>query len=76
MIIWTMLLPQRRVRIISSTRLRSELRRGPVKFKVLVQIANDGDVVDDATVHWPEDRNAVLELGTIVLTAPVAGYGA
>lgn len=45
--------------------------KGPVKFKIMVQIANDGDVVDDATVHWPEDRK-VLELGTLTLTAPVA----
>jgi catalase len=37
----------------------------------MVQIANDGDVVDDATIHWPEDRK-VLELGTLTLTAPVA----
>lgn len=46
--------------------------KGPVKYKVLVQLANDGDVVDDATIHWPEDRT-LLELGTISLTAPVAG---
>jgi catalase len=45
--------------------------KGPVKFKIMVQIANDGDVVDDATVHWPEDRK-VLELGTVALTALVA----
>jgi catalase len=45
--------------------------KGPVKFKVMVQIANDGDVVDDATNYWPEDRK-VLELGTLTLTAPVA----
>ena len=45
--------------------------KGPVKFKIRVQIANDGDVVDDATVNWPEDRK-VLELGTLTLTAPVA----
>jgi catalase len=43
----------------------------PVRFKVLVQIASDGDVVDDATNHWPEDRK-VLELGILSLTAPVA----
>jgi catalase len=42
-----------------------------VKFKVQVQLANDGDVVDDATIHWPEGRT-LLELGTISLTAPVA----
>jgi catalase len=44
--------------------------KGPVKFKLLVQLANDGDVVDDATVHWPEDRKQ-LELGMLSLTALV-----
>ena len=44
---------------------------GPVKYKILVQVANDGDVVDDATIHWPEDRK-VVEFGTLSLTAPVA----
>jgi catalase len=37
----------------------------------MVQLANVGDVVDDATIHWPEDRK-VVELGTLTLTAPVA----
>src|SRR5277367_194796 len=45
--------------------------KGPVKYKILVQLANDGDVVDDATIHWPEDRS-LQELGTLELTAPVA----
>jgi len=36
-----------------------------------VQLAERGDVVDDATVHWPESR-ALVELGRIELTAPVA----
>lgn len=44
---------------------------GPVKFHVTVQLASDGDIVDDATEHWPENRT-VLELGTLSLTAPVA----
>jgi catalase len=35
-----------------------------------VQLADEGDVVDDATIHWPEQRKR-LELGTIALTAPV-----
>jgi catalase len=48
--------------------IAERVAKGPVKFKVLVQLANDGDVVDDATVHWPEDRTQ-LELGTIALTA-------
>jgi catalase len=29
------------------------------------------DTVDDATIHWPEDRT-LLELGTVVLTEPVS----
>jgi catalase len=51
--------------------IAERVAKGPVKFKVLVQLANDGDVVDDATIHWPEDRPQ-QELGTIVLTALVA----
>jgi catalase len=45
--------------------------KGPVRFKLLVQVAKREDVVDDATVHWPEDRESV-ELGRFALTAPVA----
>ncbi|MGA7313656.1 MAG: catalase family peroxidase [Silvibacterium sp.] len=51
--------------------LEEKIAKGPIKFRVLVQLANDGDVVDDATIHWPEDRT-VLDLGTITLTEPVA----
>jgi catalase len=43
---------------------------GPVKFKILVQLAEGGDTVDDATIHWPEERT-LLELGTLELTAAV-----
>jgi len=50
--------------------LEDRIAQGPIRFRVLVQLANDEDVVDDATIHWPEDRT-VLELGTITLTEPV-----
>jgi catalase len=50
--------------------LAERVAKGPIKFKIVAQLANDGDVVDDATIHWPEDRT-LLELGTIALTAPV-----
>jgi catalase len=53
------------------TEIVERVGKAPVRFKVLVQIANDGDVVDDATNHWPENRK-VLEFGTLNLTAPVA----
>jgi catalase len=52
--------------------LAERIAREPVVFHVFVQLANDGDVVDDATIHWPEDRT-LLDVGTITLTDPVAG---
>jgi catalase len=45
--------------------------RGPVRFKILVQIAAEGDVTDNATIHWPESRE-LFELGTLELNAVVA----
>ena len=44
---------------------------GPIEFRILVQLAGDEDVVDDATIHWPEDRE-LFNLGTIKLTDQVA----
>jgi catalase len=51
--------------------LAERIARGPIVFRVLTQLANDGDTVDDATVHWPEERT-LLDLGAITLTEPVA----
>jgi catalase len=50
--------------------LAERIAKGPIKLRIRVQLASEGDVVDDATIHWPEDRT-LLELGTVVLTAPV-----
>jgi catalase len=47
--------------------LAARIAKAPIKLRILVQLANDGDVVDDATIHWPEDRT-LLELGTVTLT--------
>jgi len=44
--------------------------KGPLRFKILVQIAAPDDVADDATAHWPESRPQV-ELGRIELTEVV-----
>jgi catalase len=44
---------------------------GPVKFTIAAQLAGEGDVVDDATRHWPEGRE-IFEIGTLALTGPVA----
>jgi catalase len=51
--------------------LKERLAAGPVTFHVIAQLANDGDIVNDATEHWPADRT-LLDLGTLVLTQPVA----
>src|SRR5450432_619203 len=50
--------------------LASRVRAGSVRFQVQVQIAGESDIVDDATVHWPDDRPSV-DFGAIVLTAQV-----
>jgi len=51
--------------------IKERIAAGPIVFKVKAQLAAPGDVVDDATIHWPAER-PVVELGTITLTAPVA----
>lgn len=50
------------------TDLYSRLEKGPIKFKLIAQIAEAGDVTNDCTVKWPEDRKQVV-LGTIALYA-------
>jgi len=47
--------------------LAERVAKKPVAFKILVQVAEPGDTVDDATVHWPESRELV-EFGTVELT--------
>jgi catalase len=51
--------------------IAGRIASGPLGFDLFVQLANDGDTVDDATIHWPADR-PVMNLGKITLTAPVA----
>ena len=36
--------------------IKERVAREPVRFRVVVQLAEDGDTIDDATVRWPEDR--------------------
>ncbi|HEX4473428.1 MAG TPA: catalase family peroxidase [Polyangiaceae bacterium] len=47
--------------------IAERIARGPVGFTLQAQIANEGDVVDDVTIHWPDDR-AIVDLGKIALT--------
>ncbi|HKR27133.1 MAG TPA: catalase family peroxidase [Acidobacteriaceae bacterium] len=47
--------------------LARRVATGPVRFRIMVQLARPGDTVDDSTVRWPEDRETV-EFGTVELT--------
>lgn len=49
-------------------KLKERLERGSASFKLVAQIAEEGDVTSDATVRWPEERELVV-LGTLVLDA-------
>jgi catalase len=44
--------------------LESRLRNGPVAFRLLLQLAGQGDPTDDVTSLWPADRPRV-ELGRL-----------
>jgi len=48
--------------------LTTRLLEGPISFKLVAQVAEEGDVTDDATVHWPETRQ-IVELGSFKLEA-------
>jgi catalase len=47
--------------------LGGRLAREAVRFQIHVQVAEESDIVDDATIHWPESRRLV-PFGTIALT--------
>ena len=51
--------------------LRERLLRGPARFRLLVQLADEGDPIDDGSLPWPEGRRQV-ELGTIAVTSRLA----
>ena len=48
--------------------IQQRVAQEPVKFRIQVQLAEDGDVTDDATVRWPEGRKLV-DFGELTLTA-------
>ena len=51
--------------------IRQRIATGPIKFHIVVQLAEGGDTVDDATVRWPESRPQI-RFGEVVLNALVA----
>jgi len=50
--------------------LPKRLARGPARFRLMVQLAGDGDPISDGSLPWPEDRPKV-ELGMVTLSVHV-----
>jgi len=48
--------------------LTHRIAAGPIRFDIMVQIAGQRDIVDDATIHWPANR-PLIHFGTIALNA-------
>ena len=55
--------------------LAERLSRGAARFRLLVQLADKGDPVDDGSLPWPEERRRV-ELGTIAVSSQVVDSAA
>jgi catalase len=50
------------------TELEERLAQGPVRFGLDVQLAAEGDPIDDPTAEWPTDRE-VVRAGELEITA-------
>jgi catalase len=50
--------------------LLERVEHGPVSFKLLLQLSEEGEIIDDPSVAWPDTREKI-ELGTIDLTKTV-----
>lgn len=48
--------------------LAARLKKGPIKYRLSVQLAKKGDPVNDPTVVWPDNRPQVT-LGTLTVKA-------
>lgn len=51
--------------------IEQRITKGPIKFNIMVQLAEPGDITDDATVRWPESRSQ-LRFGELILQSAVA----
>jgi catalase len=48
--------------------LKSRLAKGPIKFRLVVQLPNPGDPTNDSSLVWPEDRKTI-DVGVISVTS-------
>jgi catalase len=46
------------------------IAKGPIKYRIMVQLADSGDEVNDTTIQWPTNRKQI-EFGTLPLTKHV-----
>lgn len=51
--------------------LPKRLKSAPAKYKLLVQLAREGDAVNNGSITWPKDR-PLVDLGTLTLTTVVS----
>lgn len=54
-----------------SEEILQHVEKSPVRFKLVVQMAEPGDRLDDPSVAWPANR-PLVELGTLDITRAVA----
>lgn len=50
-----------------SKEIRQRVARGPIRFTLVLEVAEQGDKLDDPSIAWPATRKKV-ELGTIEIT--------
>jgi len=50
--------------------IEARVAKEPVRFHLMVQLAEEGDNVNDVTVQWPDTRK-FLDLGTLSFTEPI-----
>ena len=55
--------------------LKTRLKAGPIKFRLIVQLSNEGDPTNDPSLVWPDDRKTIA-VGTISITSVVADSNA
>ncbi len=58
-----------------SIEIRNRVTKGPIRFKLLLEVAEEGDKLDDPSITWPQTRTKV-ELGTIEITQAAADNAA
>jgi catalase len=55
--------------------IRQRTARAPVRFRMVVQLAEDGDKLEDPSIAWPETR-ATIDVGVIEITSVAADSNA